>query len=277
MRCWVIIASGQAHANIFGLGGQTLILEKLFYQLCNLSLAPLTPIFVFDGPGRPSVKRGTKVIFRPTWLIEHLKKMLINFGFHFYDVSLNKFTFYSLLKAEAELGQLNEHGRIDAILTEDSNTFLFGAKCVIRTLGFELNNSLCIRHLLIFAMDKDGLFLYALLLGGDYDSGISGAGSTIAHALAKQGFGHKLVNILRSSKGPEVPLLLSAWRDSIRQELRTNSSGLLAKRQPKLADQIPDTFPNLDVAHLYLDPRTSECRVQNGLFSKRGSSFNMSF
>ncbi|KAJ7629822.1 PIN domain-like protein, partial [Mycena rosella] len=227
-------------------------LEKLFYQLCNFSLAPIVLVFIFDGPGRPAVKRGTKVIYRPAWLIQHLKAMILSFGFHFYDA-----------KAEAELGQLSECGKIDGIITEDSDAFVFGARCVIRTLGPSMQHSSLIytadtiEDIDGVSLDKDGLFLCALLLGGDYDPGISGAGPTIAHALARQGFGRKLVNILQSFHGPQLDQRLAAWRNSLRQELRTNSSGFLGKHQPKLADAIPDTFLDVQVARLYLHPLTS--------------------
>jgi 5'-3' exonuclease len=35
-------------------------------------------------------------------------------------------------EAEAELAELNSCGIIDAVLTEDSDTLVFGAQCVIR-------------------------------------------------------------------------------------------------------------------------------------------------
>ncbi|KAJ7181888.1 PIN domain-like protein, partial [Mycena filopes] len=97
-------------------------LQKIFYQLCNFSSAPVTLVFVFDGPGRPSMKRGTTVVHHPLWLIDHLKTMIKAFGYHFYDAPG---------EAEAELAHLNASGRIDAVITEDSDAFLFGAHFVI--------------------------------------------------------------------------------------------------------------------------------------------------
>ncbi len=35
-------------------------------------------------------------------------------------------------EAEAELAYLNQHGFIDAVVTDDSDTFVFGAKCVLK-------------------------------------------------------------------------------------------------------------------------------------------------
>lgn len=37
-------------------------------------------------------------------------------------------------EAEAELAKLNAEGMIDAILTDDSDTLVFGGRCVIRRL-----------------------------------------------------------------------------------------------------------------------------------------------
>ncbi|KAJ7693366.1 PIN domain-like protein [Mycena rosella] len=255
IRIYAIVAALKS-AGVFhpGVGGQTLVLEKLFYQLCNFSLAPVTLVFIFDGPGRPSVKRGTKVIYRPAWLIQHLKTMITSFGYYVYDAPG---------EAEAELGQLSEHGKIDGIITEDSDAFIFGAQCVIRTAGPYVENMSSIYTMESIettnsvSLDKDGLFLCALLIGGDYHTGVPGFGPTIARALAAGGFGQDLVRVLRAFKDPERGQHLAIWRNSLRYELQTNLSGRLDKRQPMLANHILDTFPDLDVANLYLDPLTS--------------------
>lgn len=106
-------------------------------------------------------------------------------------------------------------------------------------------------------MDKDGLLLCALLLGGDYGPGVPGAGPKVARALAVLGFGRSLVEILRSFTGSDLDLQLTQWRNALRQELRENSSGLLPRRHLKLADDIPDAFPSLPTSRLYLNPLTS--------------------
>ncbi|KAJ7604570.1 hypothetical protein B0H17DRAFT_968356, partial [Mycena rosella] len=169
-------------------------------------------------------------------------------------------------EAEAELAQMNRHSEIDGIITEDSDVFVFGAQCVFALRGSlpSVQNMSLIYTLQSIettdnvSLDTDGLFLCALLLGGDYDPiGIKGVGPAIARALAAAGFGRDLVNILRSSKGPECAQHLAMWRNALREELRSNSSGRLDRCQPKLAMDIPDTFPALDIASLYLDPLTS--------------------
>ncbi|KAJ7501389.1 PIN domain-like protein, partial [Mycena galericulata] len=231
-----------------------LILEKFFYQFCNFLLAPATYVFGFDGPGRPEMKRGTRVVHRETELLHHLKAMIVAFGFYYYEAPG---------EAEAELAQLNESGYIDCIITEDSDALVFGARCVIRTSGPTVqHNSLiydldAMENTEAVSLGKDDLLLCALLLGGDYGPGILGAGPTIAHALAAHGFGRDLVKILRSSTGSDLSRQLTQWRADLRQELRENTSGLLDKRHPKLANSIPDTFPSVRISDLYLNPLTS--------------------
>lgn len=107
-------------------------------------------------------------------------------------------------------------------------------------------------------LDEDGLLLFALLVGGDYDRGISQCGHKIAHGLARCGFGRELRQILTTSDhADELENTLAAWRTALKRELTTNSSGFLDKRHPKLADNINGDFPNLDIIELYTNPLTS--------------------
>ncbi|KAJ7504734.1 PIN domain-like protein, partial [Mycena galericulata] len=232
----------------------SLILERFFYQLCNFSLAPMTYVFGLDGPGRPSVKRGTRVVYRDTELLQHLKAMIVAFGFYYYEAPG---------EAEAELAQLNYNGYIDGIITEDSDALVFGARCVIRTSGPTVQDNSLIYDLKAMentegvSLGKDDLLLCALLLGGDYSPGISGVGTSIACALAARGFGRDLVEILKTLTGSDLSCQLTQWRTDLRKELRENTSGLLDKCRPKLANSIPDTFPSVRIADLYLNPLTS--------------------
>jgi Holliday junction resolvase YEN1 len=114
-----------------------------------------------------------------------------------------------------------------------------------------IENTDCVR------LDQAGLLLCILLLGGDYDTGVPGMGPTVAHVLARLGFGRDLVIIMTSRPGQELDDKLAAWRNALREELRTNSRGGLGKRCPKLAEKIVDTFPRLEVVHLYMNPLTS--------------------
>ncbi|KAJ7493957.1 PIN domain-like protein, partial [Mycena latifolia] len=235
-------------------GNENAALETLFYQFCNLQEAPVTIVAVFDGSGRPAVKRGVRrVRDNPPWLMTRVKELLTAFGHYFYTAPG---------EAEAELAQLNKLGFIDAVITQDSDAIIFGALCVVRTSEpYVKRNSQIYTSEAIsshpLSLDEDALLLVALLVGGDYDRGLSKCGPKIAHALARCGFGRDLRRILTSFVGAQQAQQLTTWRAALKAELISNSSGLLDTRQPKLADKITDCFPNLSVADLYIDPLTS--------------------
>jgi hypothetical protein len=104
------------------------------------------------------------------------------------------------------------------------------------------------------ALDQDGLILCALILGGDYDSGVTGAGVAVARALAAADFGKDLVTVLKNCRGAERGRRLTVWRNRLRQELRTNSSGHLAKRQLKLLYYFDRRFRSQVTARPELNP-----------------------
>ncbi|KAJ6548088.1 PIN domain-like protein [Mycena sp. CBHHK59/15] len=232
-------------------GNQAAALKTLFYQLCNLQEAPVTPIFVFDGPGRPVFKRGVAVSHNQPWLIGPLKDLLTAFRYYFYEAPG---------EAEAELADLNKLGFVDVVITEDSDAVIFGAPCVFRKPHVTDMSQIYTADSLAshpFYLDEDGLLLLVLLLGGDYHRGIFKCGPTIAHALARCGFGRDLRRIVTGLSGDKRDEELLKWRNALKDELKTNSAGLLEKRQPKLANNIPPDFPDLDVVELYTDPLTS--------------------
>ncbi|KAK7059342.1 hypothetical protein R3P38DRAFT_3384318 [Favolaschia claudopus] len=134
-------------------------------------------------------------------------------------------------EAEAQLAWLNQQEELALVYSMDS-----------------------IEHTTTVGLDQAGLLLCALLLGGDYAPGVTGIGPATARALAQQGFGRDLVRIMNLSVGSQRLKNLAVWRTALRGELRTNSSGRLAKRLPDAADNISDAFPNLDVVNLYLHP-----------------------
>jgi Holliday junction resolvase YEN1 len=63
---------------------------------------------------------------------------------------------------------------------------------------------------------------------------------------------------VRNNAADDLPSFLDAWRESLRNELRTNTSGYLLSLHPALAENIPSDFPDINVLSLYMDPVTSE-------------------
>ncbi|KAJ7747957.1 hypothetical protein DFH07DRAFT_923711 [Mycena maculata] len=107
---------------------------------------------------------------------------------------------------------------------------------------------------------KGRLLLYVLLAGGDYNpGGVTGCGPTIVHALSKNSvnLGTQLLTILSTYTGAKLETQLDRWHDVLRLELQTNASGQLTKCYPKMAAEIPDTFPDVSIARMYLKPLSS--------------------
>lgn len=104
--------------------------------------SPFLPLFVFDGPKRPGVKRGKTINRAGHKLIPGMKQIVESFGFEWRMVSpLPSASHHSNhqalmiqapAEAEAELAYLNRIGLLDGILSDDGDNFLFGATCVIR-------------------------------------------------------------------------------------------------------------------------------------------------
>lgn len=101
---------------------------------------PITPIFVFDGPERPGFKRGRYVGPHVNRLTKQFQAFVKAFGFYSYTVSvilaafnlINSYFPQAPGEAEAKLAHLNRLGAIDAVMTEDSDIFVFGALVVFR-------------------------------------------------------------------------------------------------------------------------------------------------
>lgn len=66
--------------------GENLPLKILFWQICRLLALPVTPIYVFDGCERPTLKRGRSVSVTPHALTHAFQELLRSAGFHFYTV-----------------------------------------------------------------------------------------------------------------------------------------------------------------------------------------------
>lgn len=97
-------------------------------------------------------------------------------------------------EAEAECARLNELGIVDAVWTDDGDALMFGAMVLIkkhREGGNKKSDSL----VRVYRMDvierkhrinRQGLILFALLSGGDYDTkGLEGCGPRAALAAAR--------------------------------------------------------------------------------------------
>ncbi|KAF8173270.1 PIN domain-like protein [Pholiota molesta] len=230
----------------------------LFYKrLTEFIKAPVALVFVLDGPARPNYKRGHRVRPQSIWWTDLAIELVDHFGFQIH---------HAPGEAEAELAKLNIEGYIDAVITSDSDAYLFGTKTLLRSIPKKDRKrdrkdldeyDVYIASEEGLPINKDGLILFALLSGGDYGPGISGCGPTTALALAKCGFGDQLLAAHYQLNDTEYERFLIQWRCAIRTELHTNSRGLLPRRQPNVAAAISDNFPNRRILRLYATPVTS--------------------
>lgn len=164
-------------------------------------------------------------------------------------------------EAEAECALLQQHGIVDAVLSEDVDTIMFGCTKTLRNWTAEGKGS-APTHISMFdvhdrsiqesGLDREGMVLVALMSGGDYlPDGIPGCGIKVACEAAKAGFGKSVCQLKASDqKGIE------AWRASLAHELRTNEQGYFRNRHKALT--IPEDFPNIEVLRYYTHPAVSQ-------------------
>ena len=69
--------------------GENPELRTIFFRLTRLLKLPFLPLFVFDGPMRPDVKRGKMIDKKPHWMVDGMKRMIEAFGFEWRTVCLS--------------------------------------------------------------------------------------------------------------------------------------------------------------------------------------------
>lgn len=237
-----------------GKGGSNPALRTLYYRLLRLLSLGIQPLFVFDGPNRPPFKRNMKTNQHGVSLPNYLSKQLLKlFGFPFHTAPG---------EAEAECALLQKEGVIDAVLSEDVDTLMFGSKMTLRNWSSEgPRGSKVPTHVNVYTaaaikegsagLDSDGMILVALMSGGDYiPEGLPRCGIKTACAAARAGFGQDLCRLSKEDK-----VGLRQWRERLQYELATNESKYFGSTRKAL--KIPDSFPNMAVLRYYTHPVVS--------------------
>jgi Holliday junction resolvase YEN1 len=234
-------------------GGSNSALRTLYYRLVRLLSLGIQPLFIFDGPKKPPVKRGKRTGAATTRAADvDTKKMLQCFGFPFCSAPG---------EAEAECALLQRVGIVDAVLSEDVDTIMFGCGLTLRNWSsLESRGNQPRTHVNAYdstaikrgpsGLDREGLVLVAMLSGGDYTEGISGCGPIIASEAARAGFGKTLCSL-----GQADPAAIKAWRDELAHELRTNHSKFFKTRHGKI--KLPEEFPQMTTLGYYTHPFVS--------------------
>ncbi|KAJ3491071.1 hypothetical protein NLI96_g1005 [Meripilus lineatus] len=261
----------------FSKGGANPQIRCLFFRLLNLLELPFIPLFVFDGGERPPIKRGSKMGKSGSHnMTKQFQELLDRFGVEWRMAPG---------EAEAELAYLNRKDIIDAVMTDDVDALVFGAKTIIKNLSpllsgnrnnWALNSEgnpskshtmVCkaddvANHPLI-RLSKGGMILFALLSGGDYDAGVKGFGPQFAHGLAKAGYGDELLRAYTRRQWDDIRVFLIDWRARMNDELHTNAENRLPKKAPSTL-YIPSDFPDLQILKYYAEPITSGTKNRSG-------------
>ncbi|BFZ63215.1 hypothetical protein YB2330_004335 [Saitoella coloradoensis] len=221
-----------------GRGGVNPALRTFLFRLCRILSLGFNPIFVLDGPHRPAFKRNKQLRNQTPAQISAMKRLIKLFGFQAHQAPG---------EAEAECAVLQREGLVDAVMTEDVDTVMFGCGRVIRGWVDECRVYEESRISDKVGISRAGMILVALMSGGDYlPDGISKCGIKTAVEAAKAGFGDLLLKQLDD---------LPSWREHLSASLHTNKFGHFAKRHPGLT--IPSDFPSIEALKYYANPIVS--------------------
>ncbi|KAL0060912.1 hypothetical protein AAF712_012307 [Marasmius tenuissimus] len=240
---------------------------NLLSTLCRYSCGQAVLIFVFDGH-RASEYKNSNTPHGSIPFHEEAKILIRAFGGYVLEAPA---------EADAQLSWMSDKGILDAVISEDSDMIVRGVRTVLRfnpdqTAGnthqeiyFDEYTTTSLKNHPTYRLTKGGLLLVALLVGNDYANGINGCGIVTAIQLASCGFGDTLRNgyfsICLDPGNSEAAAIQSQlrkfcmqWRSNLCNELASNSSGKLTRRQPILADNIgsDELFPAMAALHGYL-------------------------
>ncbi|KAJ4362380.1 hypothetical protein N0V83_010473 [Neocucurbitaria cava] len=229
-------------------------IEKLmFYRICRLLTLNIQLIFVFDGPGRPW-KRNK----RGQGKIDYEKRRLLQEVLRCFDIPYHE----APGEAEAECARLQILGLVDAVWSQDSDCLMFGCTLWIhddrvakekgnndRSKENTKKNSKSVRVVKApqmaekLGLDREGLVLFAMLVGGDYKvSGLAGCGSATALHAVKAGLGKTLCQCQNQRD-------CSAWS--------TQLADFIGTRARSKYIHIPGDFPDYKILQKYYRPKVS--------------------
>ena len=162
-------------------------------------------------------------------------------------------------EAEAECAKLQVLGVVDAVWSDDGDALMFGCRTLIRQhkSGSErVKDYIRVYEASVlqdeYGLDVDGLVLFAVLAGGDYDTtGLKDCGSRTAHRLAKPHIG--LAKALANTSEAMLP----SWRAMLQDKLL----------QLHKAIEVPQGFPMWRALNYYRNPTVS---AQDQLLDLRG-------
>lgn len=238
-------------------GGKNPELRTLYFRLLKLLALPVHPLFVYDGRHKPPFKRG-KAVSRNSGnlpIIQRSRDLIERFRFPWHEAPG---------EAEAECAQLQQAGIVDAVISNDVDTLMFGSTFTMMNFSNESGTGASgATHVTCYRvgdkgnvpLSRAGMILFAMLSGGDYiPSGVKGCGPGLSAEIAKAQFGEDLLEIL-ASHAPTLDSDLRGWRERLQYELEENESGYFATKHPSI--QIPEDFPDRTILDYYVEPKVS--------------------
>jgi Holliday junction resolvase YEN1 len=217
--------------------------KTVMWRIFLLMRLNIQPIWILDGPRRPWKRNkrggggGPQVEFERTklliQLLDHLK------------VPHHR----APAEAEAECARLQRLGIVDAVWSDDGDTLMFGATCLIgaHRVGskWDPDKITVLRAQKILEdhdFDSESLVLFAMLAGADYNaSGLAGCGPQIARLVSRKS--HGLANEMCHASQQDIP----AWRLRLEETL-----GKEGRRM-----QVPFDFPDMRALGHYCNPVVS--------------------
>lgn len=162
-------------------------------------------------------------------------------------------------ESEAQCAFLNHVGLVDAVITNDSDVFLFGATTVIKNAFdqkkfVEKYRAEDIERML--GLDREKLVMLALLLGSDYTEGVNGIGIVnaleVLHAFdaSLDGLREFKQWVFSSESVDKPPLNSTNSQDDPDFEKKTFK---FKHKALKKSCSIPDEFPSVTVVNSYLN------------------------
>ncbi|KAF2141883.1 uncharacterized protein K452DRAFT_318814 [Aplosporella prunicola CBS 121167] len=252
-------------ANAKEYGGMNHPVRNFFFRITHLLTAGVEPVFVYDGPGKPQMKRGKASSYTPSFIgtvlaaaassMRTKEDIEMEYGLsHVIRLTKDLLDYFGIPwleapgEAEAQCAQLEKEGIVDAIITKDVEK---RSRHVITACNYRME---AIKNG-TNGLSREDLILIAVMGGGDYGGSIPGFGPQIAIQAAKAGYGRKLCEIAESEDN--VPQKLTAWKRQLTEELRTNYRGKFEKENATVAGNIPSNFPNPKIVNYYLKPAVS--------------------
>ncbi|KAJ4355603.1 uncharacterized protein N0V89_003623 [Didymosphaeria variabile] len=172
-------------------------------------------------------------------------------------------------EAEAECARLQQLDVVDAVWSQDSDTLMFGCNVLVRydrVSKDKLNNNRSKENTKKSAtsvrvvyghdirekhnFDREGLVLFVMLCGGDYDKGLRNCGSVMATAAVRAGLGTSLCQCRTRAD-------CALWRNKL-------FDFFLTQRGARPRPELDPAFPDINTLDKYYRPKVSaDDQLQN--------------